>query len=183
MKRFYLALFFTCFFFSINAHAGYIEICTESWEKDWSPQNQGPEVESYTITVSCYNAWEDDYSWLYEPEPYSAPEPEQPPPVEELKTCQQMLLDVDAVEKACKVIEHNTANSLASGCPNLTHYVEASTEIGFTLKDFINLVFGVTLGTTYNAQCEARLTFDLGAKIAACEFSASKSKAIIGPCN
>lgn len=186
MKRIYFALLFTCLFCSFNAHAGYIEICTEFWEKDWSPQNQGPEVESYTITYSCNTVWEDDSSWLYDSGSSSPaePEPAPPAPVEEpKKSCGQMILDAEAVGAACKLIESNTANTLANACPDLIYYVEASASLGVSLKKFIDMVFGTTLGVTYNQQCEDRLSFDLGAKLAACEFSVSKMKAAIGPCN
>ena len=106
-----------------------------------------------------------------------------PPKPEQPKKCAQMILDVDAVRDACRAIESNTAESLANGCPNLTHYVEGSASGSISFRKFFNFAFGGTWGATYNAQCEARLSFNLGAKLAACDFSASKSKAAIGPCN
>lgn len=144
-----------------------------------------PEVETYTITVSCYNSWEDDSSWLYdsgsaypaEPEPA----PPAPAPVEEpKKSCEQMILDVVAVGDACKLIEYSAANSLVEACPDVLF--NAGIEIPITIPGRKDPILVFTFGGTHNTNCEARRTFDLSYKIAACDSFVSRSKAAIGPC-
>lgn len=88
--------------------------------------------------------------------------------------CKQMLLDVEAVQAACVSIENNTATALAYSCPNLTYtggYTAGGGRYG-----------SVSAGVNYNSNCEARMGFNLAARIADCNFSASVSKAAIGSC-
>ena len=69
---------------------------------------------------------------------------------------------------------HNTYSNLVDGCPD--YIFNAGIQGGAPF-------FGGSFGGTYSANCEARLDFNLNARLADIDSTTAITKASIGPCN
>lgn len=160
----------------MNAHAGYIEVCNEIWEKDWSPQNQGPEVEGYTLTYQCYTTWEDDY-WssnpINEPEPEPIQNPELP-----AYGCEQAKVDVLLRKQSCRAEALEWGADKSQSC-------DAGLSAAVTIQIAISKMLGFEVTPSYSDSeyVPSAINYRVQRLVSDCDSRAEIDLTLIGSCD